>query len=581
MTLFLLLVLAGGVQAQRVRGLMVYHYSGQTFLAWESAGTAVRHYTVYRSRRPLRTALALRQAEQHYTVIPGNAVNRRLSEILRRPVFFRFPGPSGQLDHSRECYVVTTTEGGRWYYAVTASGEKGEFREIRPKRNATASAVKEYRSIPSPVHQDRVSYMGRAIDVFTHWVTDRDIPGYPAMCNVASLPFNFGVQKNGKAEKHPLILRLHGRGDHFLNQSNGVDNPQEYVLALDDVLPGSLTPTFWFGYDHGISISRRGKLQAPPGEGVVDYTRRRVRWTLEWALRKLPVDSARVFISGVSMGGSGAAFSLFSLGERIAAALITIPRLDYRVFDSTETPHGVSAQRVFQSLWGSVDQNPRMTDGREVYNVLDFASRLQGADMQTFPPLRVISGRRDSVVGWKQAFGAMQSAEAEGAGIEFLWDDRGHEARGSFSWSPQGNLFSLSRYRSDRSWPAFSRVSANPDPTEVSPGNWNAMVTWYEPVIDEADRWSTGIRRAALEMRDSLAIADGPMTADVTPRRLQRFLVTRGMWYGWTLTVGDAEIASGQVRALRDGALTIPALPVPERPSRLEIRSVPGPVLDR
>ncbi|MBE0644857.1 MAG: hypothetical protein IH600_12305 [Bacteroidetes bacterium] len=577
----LLFMLATGAQAQRVRGLMVYHYSGQTFVAWQSAGSSVKQYTVYRSRSPLRTALALRQAEQRISVKPGTATNRRLSDVLQRPAYFRLPGPSGTLDFTREYVVVTSGESGKWFYAVTATGEKGEFREVRPGKNATASAVREYTTIPSPVHQGRFPHMGRSIDVFVHWVTDHDIPGYPAMSNIASQPFNFALQKNGKADKHPLIVRMHGRGDNFLNHSNSVDNPQEYVLALDDELPGTLSSTFWFGYDRGLDINRRGGLQSAPGEGVVDYTMRRVQWTIDWALRRLPIDSTRVFLSGISMGGSGVAFSLFGLGSRIAAALATIPRLDYASFDSLETPQGKSAHRVFQALWGSVDRNPRMFDGRAVYDMLNFGSRMRSVDLRNFPPLRVISGRADSVVGWKQALGSMRSADAAGAGVEFFWDDRGHDAHGEHPWTPQKNLVDFARYRGNRSWPAFSRVSTNPDPTLVSPGSWNAAVTWYEPVIDEADRWSVGLKRAALEMQDSLSVASGTLTTDVTPRRLQRFLVTRGMWFAWSLTIGKDEIASGKVRAVRDGELTVPDLPVPKLPSRLEIRSVPGPVFDR
>lgn len=574
-------VLVANAQAQRVRGLMVYHYSGQTFLNWESADNTVRFYTVYRSRMPLRTALALRNAEQQYTVRPGSATNHRLSEALRRPAFYRLPGPRGALNQSREYFVATTSEAGRWYYAVTATGPDGEFRQVRPGKNAVSSAAREYVTMPSPIHQGRFTVMGKAVDVFVHWATNRDFPGMPAMSNLSCHPFNFAVQKNGKAPKHPLYLRLHGRGDNFLNHSEGIENPQEYVLSLDDDLPGSLTPTFWFGYDRGIDINRRGGLQPAPGVGVVDYTMRRVEWTLEWALRKLPIDSGRVYAAGVSMGGSGVAFSLFTIGSRVAAGLSVIPRLEFRQDDSTETPRGRSAHRLFDALWGEEHRAPKMTDGRSVYEVLDFPTRLRTSDLRRFPPLRIISGRKDDVVGWRQVRASIRDADSLDSGIAFFWDDRGHSTAGHHPWSPQRSLVELSRYRGDRSWPAFSRVSANASPDHISPGNSNAAVTWYEPVIDESDRWSVGIRRAALEMRDSVLVVHGPLTADVTPRRLQHFAIRSGSWYDWSLTLGREEIARGRVRALDDGDLTISGLKIPERPSRLEIRAVPGPVLDR
>lgn len=566
----------------RVRGLIVYRYSGQTFLRWESAGTAVRHYFVYRSRRPLRTALALRQAEQRYKVKPGSAVNRRLSDVLQRPLFYRVPGPRGSLDASRECFVITTTEPGTWYYAVTASGPDGEFRQVRPGKNAVKSAVREQVAVPTAVSQGRFTYDGEAIDVFVHWTSDRDIPGYPAMSAQPSQPFNFAVQKNGRADIHPLQVRLHGRGDHFLNRVNGNDNPQEYILSLDDAIPGSNTPTFWFGYDRGIDLERRNGPQAvAPGAGVTDFTARRIRWTIDWAIRKLPVDRTRVMINGGSMGGSGAAFSLFEYGDRIAAAHALIPRLRFDYADTAETTHGHSSLRLFRVLWGPPEKQPRLTHGGLVYDALDFGARLESTDLRSLPPLQVICGRLDSVVGWKQMLSSMRASDSTASGINFLWDNRGHTTSWRYPWSPQQHTVDLARYRSDRSWPAFSHVSANSDTSRDMVGTINAAVSWFEPVIDERERWSVGITRATLEMRDSLYIASGPLTADITPRRLQRFRIQRGEWYAWILTVGGTQAAGGTLRAVRDGELIIPSVPIPERRARLEIRPVAGPIFNR
>ncbi|MDX9759126.1 MAG: hypothetical protein RBU27_08205 [Bacteroidota bacterium] len=566
----------------RVRGLIVYHYSGQTFLRWESAGTHVRRYIVYRSRRPLRTALALRQAEQRYDIAPGSAVNRRLSDVLRLPVFYRLPGPRGVLDAGRECFVATTTESGRWYYAVTAVGPDGEFRQIRPGKNAVQSGVREQVAVPAAIFQGRHTYDGRGIDVFAHWTTNRDIPGYPAMGTLPSQAYNFAVQKNGKADIHPLTVRLHGRGDHFLNHANRNDNPQEYILALDDAIGATDTPSFWFGYDRGLDFSRRGRLpESAPGSGVVDYTLRRLRWSIEWAVRKLPIDSTRIILMGASMGGSGAAFSALHLGDRIAAVRALIPRLDYTAADTLETPHGRSALRLFRSLWGGVEQQPRTIDGDRVYDRLDYAARLASEDLRDTPPLRVISGRADSVVGWRQMLDVYRAADSTASGGMFFWDTRGHDSGSRHPWSPQQLPVELARYRSDRSWPAFSRVSANADPLREDIGQMNAAVTWYEPVIDEPARWSVGITRTTLLMRDSVYTVTGPLSADITPRRLQRFRIVAGGDYEWTMSAGGSTLATGTQRAERDGELTLRALVIPPRRARLEIRPVVGPLPNR
>ncbi|MBR9978981.1 MAG: hypothetical protein KFH87_12920 [Bacteroidetes bacterium] len=563
------------LHGQTVNGLTAYHYSGQTFLSWNSAGPAVTQYTVYRARKPLRTALALLQAEQQYVVAPGSALNRRLSEILKRPIFYRLPGPEGALNALRECLVVTSTGNGQWYYAVTAGGPRGEYRQLRAAANTLIQGVREQVAMPDAVHQGRFSWEQRKMDIFAHWGTDTDLPNFPAMSNLSSQAFLFALRKNGVTRAHPLVVRLHGRGDHFLNSVHGAGSPFDYILALDDYLPGTGSPTFWFGYDRGMDILGRAPLSAAPGLGVVDYTMRRLRWTVDWARRKLPIDINRVYLVGASMGGSAAAFSLFTFGDRIAAAMSVIPRLQYP--NGEDSPKGAGAQRLFRALWGDAGRRPRMSDGRSVYTVLDFARRLQWSDLRLFPPLRVISGKRDSVVGWQQAIRSMRVADSLSASIGYFWDKRGHASNGNFSWVPQQHLISLWRYRTNRSFPVFSRVSRNDDPQRTAPGGQNVVVDWFEPVIDETDTWSVGIRRAALEMRDSLFIIDGTLTADITPRRLQRFRITGGRLYRWTLRSSGRDIASGTIRAQQHGQLTIPTVPIPDMPARIEIRLVSGP----
>jgi hypothetical protein len=162
-------------------------------------------------------------------------------------------------------------------------------------------------------------------------------------------------------------------------------------------------------------------------------------------------------------------------------------------------------------------------------------------------------------------------------GAGFFWDERGHESGGRHPWSLQQHLITLWRYRTNRSFPVFSHVSANHHPLRDSPGGLNIAVDWFEPIIDETDTWSVGIRRAAVEMRDSVFVVHGPLTAAITPRRLQRFRIAAGRLYRWSLATTRAELASGTERALRHGQLTIPGVPIPDGPARFSIRSVSGP----
>ena len=567
------------LSAQTVRGLAVWHYSGQTFLTWESAGDGVRHYTVYRSRRPLRTALALQQAEERFEVAPGQAYDARLSHVLGLPCYFRLPGPGGALDFTDEYYVVTGGARGTWHYAVTATGSKGEVRQLRSGRNITAEGVREYVATPSPVHQGRYTVAGGGVDVFVHWGSSRALPGSPAMTNLPMQPFHFALRKNGRARTHPLLLRLHGRGGSFIHQTLGSGNPQEYVLALEDALPGAASNSFWLGYDSALVLGD-ARLRPAPMTRVHPYTARRVAWTLQWALRRLPVDPSRVILSGASMGGSGAAFSIFDDGIPTAAALALIPRLDYGARDLADAPQSRNAFLHFDALWGSPERRPLLDDGTPVFERLDYALRLQREDLRALPYLRVISGARDSVVGFRQLWSSMRAADSRHAGITFLWDERGHDTDGSYRWTPMEALVDLSRYRTDRSWPAFSGEGQG-DPVQRQSGSRNARAGWFEPVVDLPGSWSVGLRYQPLMERDSLSAFPGQITVSVTPRRLQRFRIRSGAWYDAVLIEGGRMVFHTTVRAVRDGELTVPGVPLTSAPARFELHPALGPVLPR
>jgi len=571
-----LLFLSGAypAMAQRVTGLFLYHSSGQTFMSWNSAGSGITSYTVYRSRKPLRTSLALNLAEQVYTVRPGQALDKRLTAILGRPTYFVFPGPAGKLSSGKECFVITTVQAATWYYAVTATDKNGEYRQVHPGRNAVASGVQERAREPHPVHQARLNWKGRTVEVYVHWTTNSGATDYPAMSNVVSYPFHFALRKNGRAALHPLHVRLHGRGDHFLDNLDGTGNPQEYILSLDDELPGSSRSSFWFGYSLGMDIFSK-QLPSPPGAIVMDFTQRRIRWTLRWVLRTQPIDSTRVYFSGTSMGGSGALFYALSHPEDVAGVAVYVPRLRFHIRDTLEAPKGKGSMRAADALWGKPEYTPRMTDGRHVYDVLDAVQRFRDSDLRRFPHVRIIGGSRDSVVGWKQLAAVLRVSDSVRSGLTAFWDARDHDSRGEHVWDTQSDASPLFRYRTNRSWPAFSKLSISDIPSDSFViGMLNAAADWFEPVIDIQDFWSVGIRRVSVDARDTVIVIDADLTATLTLRRLQRFRVRRGSLYRCELKDGDAILFTSIVPAARDGELSIDNLPIPERPATLEIRPV-------
>jgi predicted esterase len=101
------------------------------------------------------------------------------------------------------------------------------------------------------------------------------------------------------ARKHPLVLVLHGY--------NGT--PRKILEAfLDDAGPGVKVPGF---------------VIAPEAYGNAFYrgaAERALDEALDWASVTYPIDPTKVTITGVSMGGTGAAEIAFRQSERFAAA---------------------------------------------------------------------------------------------------------------------------------------------------------------------------------------------------------------------------------------------------------------------
>jgi hypothetical protein len=298
-----------------------------------------------------------------------------------------------------------------------------------------------------------------------------------------------------------------------------------------------------------------------------------VLWTLRWALRELPIDSTRVYLSGISMGGTAAFFTALAAPQLVAAAMATIPRLRFDIRDSLETPRGRGARSAFDALWGRPEQNPVMFDGTRVYEQLDASRRLRLVNTDVLPPICIIGGSKDSVVGWRQLAMVFRTADSTSSGILAFWDERDHDSNGNHSWSPRQDVAALYRYRGDRSWPAFSSVSDNSIPEDSAfRGSMNSSVDWFEPVIDRRDLWSVGLRRAVIERRDTVYVASGPLSATITPRKLRRFAVRQNGWYTCEVKNGETVIYSSRVQASSSGIISVPNVPFPEQPVRLELR---------
>lgn len=574
------------VVCQTVSDLSAYHANGQTFLTWKAPRGPVSHYVLFRSARPIRTSFSLRDAERIGSVQPGQSVNHRLQSILRAPQFFRLPNSTVPLTIDDELVVLPSAKQGQWYYAVAIHTGRTEITTLTIGRNTTPTPVFERPGNPLPVFQRTVMWEGRNLDVFVHWVSNVSLPRYPAMANVLSLPFNFAVAKQGNAPLHPLFVRFHGRGDHFLRHVRHSGNPQEWVLAMDDYLPGEMRSTFWFGYHENMNIWSGGN-GVPSSGTVMDYTAARIRWTIEWACRALPIDTSRITLAGYSMGASGAVFTGLTFPERIASVIAHQPRLNYAVErDPNISPQSSSwrgSQRVFQTLWGNPSANLPTNTGLAVYERQNFNRVLAHVRRDRLPPMLIFAGRNDTTVGWMQMVQAMRTADSAEIEADFFWDLRAHERSADAHWMPFEHAIYRSHYRSDRSYPAVVHESKNADPgtgswsTGDTLGSMNASVESVEPVIDEKDVWSCGL---SITATDASALDLPPsLTATVLPKRLQEFTIRPNVWYVATITTPAGRTVHRTIESTADGAVIIRDVPLTKAVTRVDVRPVAGPFI--
>ena len=130
----------------------------------------------------------------------------------------------------------------------------------------------------------------------------------------------------GEPKDRPLQVVLHSAGhsgDAVLKQSfqkpgwfHNVGLPDQYVLYLD--CRKNQGTDWWWGV---------GKNNVKGGKYKDEYTpaEKRFLTTIEWVIEKYQIDRNRVYLSGVSMGGSGSLGIGMCRGDIFAAVNVKVP----------------------------------------------------------------------------------------------------------------------------------------------------------------------------------------------------------------------------------------------------------------
>lgn len=568
------LLLVPSAHAASVTQIKADFHDGQTFLTWDNLPGTGWLYHVWASSAPLVDVSSLENALEIAQVGDGSAIDRRITSLLGETVTYRIAQDQPPLSVTRGLFVNTTTVGALTFYAITAERVGfGHDRKLVAGQNATSDPVWERVQKPKPVWQRTLERPPG--EDYVLWTSNAASTLFPAMCNVPGRAYHVGVIRG--APGGALVLHGHGRGGNFFNSLVGTGMPGEWVLSIDDYIPTGDYSSFYFGYEVNYDLEQPYNFPRAEGGLVSDFTEERVLYLLDWANTEMPHDPNRVYAMGVSMGGSFAFFLGWHHPDRIAGTLAVVPKLC--LGHRPDVNQGL--REALDRMWGSPDIDLPTTVGLRVYQWMDGREQARIHRHQGAAPIVGFCGLNDTSVGWEEKVAYFQAMEANDAGGAWFWDQRDHWTPHELTdWAPMMGATQLYKYRSDRSYPAFSNASQNSDygtgdPATADPiGSINGYLDWDENTLaEEWLNWEVTLKTRSMVTREGIIGAPASVYVDVTPRRLQRLIVAQAVTYRYEVRrLSNGEVLqSGTALADQDAVLTIPQVNVLDAGVRLKI----------
>jgi poly(3-hydroxybutyrate) depolymerase len=584
--------------------LRAWSEHGQSFLVWEDdlgLGAVIDStdtYEVYRSDVPIvDTSSATRIGR----LFARDWSAARLQLSAGPAATHRIPDGAGgtyALAPTEVVFAYTNRSATPDYFAVVHTGT------TTPPVGGTAGPVAPSSAEVIPHLQYSGVDGGHPFDVFAFWIdgnadASSGSSAFPVMGNAS---FNgtvrlfavFEPQLGLPPAPRPAVLFLHGSGGSYwkfrpsegpnrgmdLNVEDGLyvtlDDNQNVYSDFDPGMPVvEELMSRWFGYCE--SYDRFSSLYVvPPGTArIVDYTQRQIGFVLRWLLGTHGVDRHRVAMAGLSGGARGVMNYVRVRPDQIAAATCFVP--GYEPVTTLPAVLGTAAQDLATNLPGRVG----------IQTFLDPRTRVAPGDL---PFVRMIWGTNDVVVQWDCIPEIIRDLDDQRRGSHFYWDQRGHTNLGGpwtgayFAGSPRHDPPWLTRYRNDRSFPAFFDVDHDPAQPGIQPfpedppvdafGTWGGWIDWRtDTIVDTPRHWSCEL---SLVSGSPFPPDNAPLStaiASVVVRRPQALLLAPFQPFAWVLrdVATGAAVQSGIGRADPDGRAQVSSLVLGTSLSRLEI----------
>ena len=339
-------------------------------------------------------------------------------------------------------------------------------------------------------------------------------------------------------EKKPLHVVLHSAGcsgDIALNLAFKKPDWFHYVGLEDQVviyLDCAKNRNDWWWGAHAIKREHEKYADA------YCPTEKRILTTIEWAIKTYQVDRNRVYLSGISMGGSGSLGIGMKRGDIFAAVNVMVPA-----------------------------------------GVEHIQHRMFGKDIPDPPILVNFSAPNDN---WSKGQEKLIAYfEEKKFPLMFAWGQHGHNSS-TAGYHPAAQVFPWRSIRKNEAYPVFSNSSTN----NKYPGFKNATGGDKSGQIGALFRWKTIadtpanfqinlrlVNKTELKpaMREKVNLPNSTHTA-VIFRRLQKFKTEAGKTYQWSLSREGKPVQSGATKANEAGLLTIEKLHLSDQSALLEVQ---------
>lgn len=340
----------------------------------------------------------------------------------------------------------------------------------------------------------------------------------------------------------PLYVVLHSAGHDVqscVNCTKTVGNhdiyrspDDHYALYLD--CGKNRGNDWWWG---GMHLKDANLTQKNSGGSLVPVEKRVID-TVRWAVAKYGIDPNRVYLSGNSMGGSGA----LGIGVR----------------------HG----DLFAAIKANVPAGIEHVSQRMYFPPAELPAGVQFPD----PPVVVdYSAPNDAWSAGHERF--VSAMNARKYALYFYWGPFGHANNSGqiLKVNDLINSFDWLGVRKNEPYVAFTNASCNsplPWPADLkntSAGQVNAFFRWKN-LTDSPERFEASLFLTDKTQLQTQFEIPAEAHADVTIRRIQSFRLAPGTKFQWSFGGATGE---GKIDA--QGALSIPSLKITQTPKVLRL----------